>query len=289
MAGRGGLLRPIPHGTYRVNEAMVADLLSDTIGEHAANLGGLIARELVSGSPRPAFIVDPVVVDDAPSRVKITGVKAIRRRVVSHALNQIATARRYAEENETFYEKLNLIVAHMGGGISIGAHRGGHYIDVNNALDGEGPFTPQRSGSLPVGQLIEICFSGQYTKAELKQLNKGRGGLIDLLGTSDLRLLEQRYRQGDAEVIEVLDAMAYQIAKWIASMIPAFDGEKVHRILLTGGAARSEVLVSGITKGLSALDCGISLYPGENEMFALVKGALRVLSGREPAKEYTAR
>jgi len=289
VAGRGGLLRPIPHGTYRVNEAMVADLLSDTIGEHAANLGGLIARELVSGSPRPAFIVDPVVVDDAPSRVKITGVKAIRRRVVSHALNQIATARRYAEENETFYEKLNLIVAHMGGGISIGAHRGGHYIDVNNALDGEGPFTPQRSGSLPVGQLIEICFSGQYTKAELKQLNKGRGGLIDLLGTSDLRLLEQRYRQGDAEVIEVLDAMAYQIAKWIASMIPAFDGEKVHRILLTGGAARSEVLVSGITKGLSALDCGISLYPGENEMFALVKGALRVLSGREPAKEYTAR
>jgi butyrate kinase len=267
---------------------MVADLLSDTIGEHAANLGGLIARELVAGTSKPAYIVDPVVVDDAPSRVKITGVKAIRRRVVSHALNQIATARRYAEENETFYEKLNLIVAHLGGGISVGAHRRGHYIDVNNALDGEGPFTPQRSGSLPVGQLIEICFSGQYTKAELKQLNKGRGGLIDLLGTADLRALEQRYLHGEAEVIEVLDAMAYQIAKWITSMIPAFDGEKVHRILLTGGAARSQVLVSGISKGLGALDCGVSLYPGENEMFALVKGALRVLSGREEAKEYGA-
>jgi len=287
ISGRGGLLHPIPHGTYRVNEAMVADLLSDTIGEHAANLGGLIARELAAEARKPAFIVDPVVVDEALPRVKITGVKAIRRRVVSHALNQIATARRYAEENETFYEKLNLIVAHMGGGISIGAHQRGHYIDVNNALDGEGPFTPQRSGSLPVGQLIEACFSGHYTKAQLKQLNKGRGGLIDLLGTADLRILEQRYLQGDPDVIEVIDAMAYQIAKWIASMLPAFDGEKVHRILLTGGAARCRVLVDGITRGLSAWDCGITLYPGENEMFALVKGALRVLSGREEAKEYT--
>jgi butyrate kinase len=287
VSGRGGLLRPIPHGTYDVNDAMVEDLLGGVYGEHASNLGGLIARELLAGSGKPAFIVDPVVVDEVPSRVKITGIKTLRRRVVSHALNQIATARRYAEENETFYEKLNLIVAHLGGGISIGAHRKGHYIDVNNALDGEGPFTPQRSGSLPVGDLVETCFSGQYSRSELRQLIKGRGGLIDLLGTADLRILEQRYREGDAEVIEVLDAMAYQISKWIASMLPAFDGEKVHRILLTGGAARCGVLVEGIRRGLSALDCGISLYPGENEMSALVKGALRVLSGRETAREYT--
>ena len=191
VSGRGGLLWPIPHGTYPVNEAMAEDLLDGVQGEHASNLGGLIARDLVGDSGKPAFIVDPVVVDEVPEFVKITGLKAIRRKVISHALNQIATARRYAEENETFYEKINVIVAHLGGGISIGAHKQGHYIDVNNALDGEGPFTPQRSGSLPVGQLIELCFSGKYTKAELKQLNKGRGGLIDLLGTADLRELEK--------------------------------------------------------------------------------------------------
>jgi len=287
VSGRGGVLWPVPHGTYPVNEAMAQDLMVGVQGDHASNLGGLIARELVAGSGRPAFIVDPVVVDEVPDRAKITGIKAIRRKIVSHALNQIATARRYAEEQQTFYERINVIVAHMGGGVSIGAHHRGHYVDVNNALDGEGPFTPQRSGSLPVGQLIDLCFSGQYTKEQLKQLNKGRGGLIDLLGTGDLRELERRYLAGEAEVIEVMDAMAYQIARWIASLVPAFEGEPVDQILLTGGMARCRTTVDFIRRSVSAMGCGVTIYPGENEMFALAKGALRVLSGKEAPRIYT--
>ncbi len=287
VSARGGLIRPIPHGTYFVNRPMVDDLQAGYGGEHASNLGGLIAFDLVGQTGKPAFIVDPVVVDEAPERVKITGLKAFRRKIISHALNQIASARRYAEENETFYERLNLIVAHMGGGISIGAHKRGHYLDVNNALDGEGPFTPQRSGSLPVGQLIEACFSGQYTKADLKKLNKGQGGLIDLLGTADLRELERRYYEGDREVVAVFEAQAYQIAKWITCLLPAFDGENVDQVILTGGMARCKPHVEKITRYVAALHCGVTVYPGENEMFALVKGALRVLEGKEEAKTYS--
>ncbi len=237
---------------------------------------------------RPAFIVDPVVVDEVPERVKITGLKELRRKVISHALNQIATARRYAEENETFYEEINVIVAHMGGGITIGAHAKGRYIDVNNGLNGEGPFTPQRSGSLPTGQLIDLCFSGRYTHAQLRQLNKGRGGLIDLLGTADFREVERRVLAGDAEAAAVVEAMVYQIAKGIAALVPAFDGAPVDRILLTGGLARSRLLVEGITRGVAAMGCGVTVYPGENEMAALVKGALRVLQGKEEARTYAA-
>jgi butyrate kinase len=286
VAGRGGLLRPIPHGTYGVSDAMLEDLRSGRRGDHASNLGGLIAHELVGDSGKPAFIVDPVVVDEVAERAKITGVKVLRRRIVSHALNEIAVARRYAEEHETFYDKVNVIVAHMGGGISVGAHRRGKYLDVNNALDGEGPFTPQRSGTLPVGALIELCFSGRYTKDELKKLNKGRGGLIDLLGTADLREVERRIEAGDAEAALVFDAMTYQIARWITSLLPAFEGEPIDAVLLTGGMARSARLVDAISRAVVGLRCPVKVYPGENEMLALAKGALRVLDGREPAREY---
>lgn len=285
-SGRGGLLFPIKHGTYLVNERMRHDLIEGPQGDHASNLGGLIAHELVEGSGKPAFIVDPVVVDEAPDHIRITGIKTIRRKVISHALNQIATARRYAQENETFYERLNLIVCHMGGGITVGAHRKGHYIDVNNGLDGEGPFTPQRSGTLPPGQLIDLCFSGRYTVAEIKKLNKGRGGLIDLLGTSDMREVERRIDAGDAEAKTVFEAMAYQIAKHITALLPAFSGEPVDRILLTGGLARSIRLVTRIREFVAAVGCGVSVYPGENELAALALGALRVLSGKEKAREY---
>jgi butyrate kinase len=288
VAGRGGLLKPIPHGTYNVNEAMRDDLLAESGPDHASNLGALIARELVGGTGKPAFIVDPVVVDEAPERVKVTGMKAIRRKVISHALNQIATARRYAEERETFYEYLNLIVCHMGGGITIGAHATGRYIDVNNGLDGEGPFSPQRSGGEPTGDLIRLCFSGRYTLEELLKLNKGRGGLIDLLGTADFREVEARVDAGEPEACEVYEAMVYQIAKHITGLLPAFDGERVDQVLLTGGLSRSERLVRDITRGVRALGCGVTTYPGENEMHALVKGALRVLNGREEAREYGA-
>ena len=177
-------------------------------------------------------------------------------------------------------------MAHLGGGITIGAHCQGQYLDVNNGLDGEGPFTPQRSGSLPVGQLIELCFSGRYTHQELRQLNKGRGGLIDLLGTADLRELEGRYLQGEAEVVAVMDAMAYQVAKGITALLPAFGGARVDQILLTGGMARCKPTVAFIQRAVAAVGCGVTIYPGENELAALAKGALRVLSGKEHAKEY---
>jgi butyrate kinase len=286
VSGRGGVLHPMPHGTFHVNDRMVEDLKIGLLGEHASNLGGLIARDLVGDSGKPAFIVDPVVVDEADERVRITGIKDIRRKVVSHALNQIATAHRYAQDNETFYDYLNLIVCHMGGGISIGAHKKGRYVDANNALDGEGPFAPQRSGSLPVAAFMELVLSGKYTRDELKQLIKGKGGLMDLLGTSSLIELEKRYEAGDTEVKSILDAEAYQIAKWISSMVPAFDGEKVDQILLTGGMARAKFFVAEIRRLLRSVGCKITVYPGENEMAALALGALRVLSGKEAVKEY---
>ncbi len=286
ISGRGGLLQPITHGAYLVNDRMREDLMSGTGTDHASNLGALIARELVEGTDKPAFIVDPVVVDEAPDRVRVTGMKAIRRKVISHALNQISTARRYAEEHETFYRYLNVIVCHMGGGITVGAHAKGRYIDVNNGLDGEGPFSPQRSGSMPTGDLIRLCFSGEYTLAELLQLNKGKGGLIDLLGTADFREVEARVKDGDPVAREVYEAMVYQICKNITALLPAFDGEAVEQVLLTGGMARSEMLVGDITKGVKALGCGVTAYPGENEMYALVKGALRVLDGRETPGDY---
>jgi len=286
VSGRGGLLRPIPHGTWNVGPAMLEDLKAGVRGEHASNLGALIAAELVAGTGKPAYIVDPVVVDEAEPKVKVSGLKELPRRVISHALNQIATARRYAEEHETFYERVNVVVAHLGGGITVGAHRKGRYIDVNNGLDGEGPFSPQRTGTLPAGQLIDLCFSGKYTKADLKTLNKGRGGLVDLLGTSDMREVERRMEAGDAEARLVFDAMAYQIAKGITALVPAFDGESVDAILLTGGLARSGKLVAELSRLTSALGCPVRVYPGENEMAALAKGALRVLSGRETARDY---
>ena len=209
VAGRGGLLKPIKHGTYLVNDEMIKDLRAGIAGEHASNLGGIIAAELVKESGKKAYIVDPVVVDEAYEKMKITGIKEIRRFVISHALNQIASARRYADENETFYENINVIVAHMGGGISVGAHHRGRYADVNNALNGEGPFSPQRSGTLPAGQLIDLCFSGKYTKAQLKQLNKGRGGLIDLLGTNNLLEVEQMIKSGDEYASLVFEALLF--------------------------------------------------------------------------------
>ncbi len=288
FCGRGGLLRPMPHGTYRVGEGILADLRSGIGGDHASNLGALIAHELGAPAGKPAFIVDPVVVDEAPARVKITGVKAIRRRVISHALNQVASARRFAQESETFYEKVNVIVCHLGGGISIGAHCRGRYIDVNNALDGEGPFSPERSGSLPQGQLAELCFSGAYTHADIKSLIKGAGGLVDLLGTSDLREVERRIENGDADAAEVFDALAYQVAKAAASLIPAFEGQPIDRVVLTGGMARSARLVEKLQAYLAGMPCGITVYAGENEMVALAKGALRVLYGKEEQREYGA-
>ncbi len=286
ISARGGLLSPIDHGTYAINQRMREDLLAAVGGEHASNLGALIAADLAAADDKPAFIVDPVVVDEVEEKAKITGFKCVRRKVVSHALNQIATAQRFAKEHETFYKYLNLIVCHMGGGITIGAHHKGRYIDVNNGLTGEGPFTPQRSGTIPTGQLIDLCFSGSYTYEELKLLNKGRGGMIDLLGTADMREVDRRVEAGDAEATLVFDALVYQIAKHITALLPAFGGEQVDRVLLTGGMARSDMLVAGIKNAVVAIGCGVTVYPGENEMQALAQGALRVLNGKEKPRNY---
>jgi butyrate kinase len=286
VCGRGGLLRPLPHGTYRVNQAILDDLRAGVGGDHASNLGALLAHELAAPAGKPAFIVDPVVVDEAPSRVKITGFKEIRRRIISHALNQVASARRFAQESETFYENVNVVVCHLGGGISVGAHCQGHYVDANNALDGEGPFTPERAGTLPAAQLADLCFSGRYSHAEVMRMIKGAGGLIALVGTSDLREIEQRIADRDTWAAEVFDALAYQVAKAAAALLPAFEGRKLDRIILTGGMARSQPLVDRISHYLSGIPCGMTVYPGENEMVALAKGALRVLYEKEAPREY---
>ena len=286
VSARGGLLHPIPHGTYAVNQRMRDDLMVESGSDHASNLGALIADALVGDLGKPAFIVDPVVVDEMDDRNRVTGVKDLRRKSISHALNQIATAHRYARDAETFYDRVNVVVCHMGGGISIGAHRKGQFADVNNALDGEGPFSPQRSGSLPVADLVRLCFSGKYTMEELLKLNKGRGGLIDLLGTTDFMLVEKKYLEGDPDFAPVFEAMCYQISKWICSMVPAFDGEPIDQVLLTGGLARAKPLVELVRKACEPLGCGMTVYAGENEMMALAQGALRVLRGREEVRQY---
>ncbi len=286
VVGRGGLIWPVPAGTFLVNERMKEDLRACVQGSHASNLGGLIAAEIAEELGIPAYIVDPVVVDEVCEIYKITGLKELRRKIISHALSQIATAKRYAEETGRFYREINVIVAHLGGGISIGAHYKGRYVEVNNALDGEGPFTPERSGSLPVGQLIQLCYSGKYTLKEMKLKNKGRGGLIDLVGTSDFLEVERRVLAGEPEFVAVFEAMAYQVARWITSLLPAFEGEPVDQVLLTGGLARCRPFVERIKQRIAALNVGVTVYPGENEMTALRDGALRVLMGKEKAKTY---
>jgi butyrate kinase len=287
VVGRGGLLWPVSSGTYAVNERMKQDLHDNVQGIHASNLGGLIAAEIAAQFDVPAYIVDPVVVDEVRDEYKITGMRDIRRKIISHALSQIATAKRFAEDRGRFYKEINVIVAHMGGGISIGAHYKGRYVEVNNALDGEGPFTPERSGSLPVGQLIQLCYSRKYMLKEMKLKNVGRGGLYDLLGTTDFLQIEKKVLAGDKKTTHVFNAMAYQVARWISSLLPAFESEPVDQILLTGGLARCQPFVEAIKNRVAALGVGVTVYPGENEMAALRKGALRVLMKKEEVKEYT--
>ena len=286
LACRGGLLRPIPHGTYAITPTMLEELKEAKWGDHPCNLGAMIGQAFSQKLHIPAYVVDPGVVDELPMRARLTGLKEIRRRCISHALNAYAQTRRYATEQGTFYDRLNLIVAHIGGGISIGAHKRGHYIDVNNALDGEGPFSPERSGSLPVGQLIDLCFSGKYTREELRRLNRGKGGMLSLLGTADMREIERRYLEGEQEVVDALEAMAYAIAKGITALWPAFDGEEVEAVILTGGASRCQPLINKIKKYISATKVKVVLYPGEWEMPALANGVARVLNGKEKLKDY---
>lgn len=284
VVGRGGLLRPMEGGTYNVNDAMLEDIRTAAMGQHASNLGALIAREIAGQLNIPSFIVDPVVVDELDEIARISGMPEIERISIFHALNQKAVARRAAKDLGKPYEELNLIVAHLGGGISVGAHRNGRIVDVNNALDGEGPFSPERAGSLPVSGLIKLCYSGKYTIDELKKKLVGNGGLIAYLGTNDGREVEDMIKKGNKEAELVYKAMAYQVSKEIGACATVLEG-KVDAILITGGLAYDKALISWIKESVEFI-AGIKVYPGEDEMIALAEGGLRVLRGEEEAKEY---
>ncbi len=284
VVGRGGLLRPIPSGTYRVNERMLDDLRQPGEREHASNLGALLAHEIAMMAGVPAFIVDPVCVDEFDDIARISGWPEIQRRSLSHALNLKATGRRAAKDLGKRYEDLNLVIAHLGGGISVTAHRRGRMVDVNQALDGTGPFSPERAGGLPVGDVVRIAYSGQYTLREMLKKIAGQGGLVAHLGTNSAVEVERRIAEGDAHARLVYEAMAYQIAKEIGAMATVLKGD-VDAVVITGGVARSEMLVGWITERVRFI-APVLVYPGEDEMLALVQGALRVLRGEEEAKEY---
>lgn len=284
VVGRGGLLKPIEGGTYNVNDKMLEDLKAGVQGQHASNLGGIIAYEIAKPLNIPSFIVDPVVVDEMEDIARISGMPEIQRISIFHALNQKAMARRYARELGTPYEDLNLIVAHMGGGISVGAHRKGRVIDVNNALDGEGPFSPERTGTLPVASLIKLCYSGKYTYEEMKKKITGKGGFVAYLNTNDAREVENMIREGNGEAELIYKAMAYQVAKEIGSLAAVLKG-KVDAVILTGGLAYGKEYVEWIRERVSFIS-KVVVYPGEDELLALAEGGLRVLSGEEAAKNY---
>lgn len=284
VVGRGGLLKPIQGGTYSVSEVMIADLKIGVLGEHASNLGGIIAKEIATVANCPSFIVDPVVVDELQDVARISGIPEIERKSIFHALNQKATARRAAVELGKKYEDINVIVAHMGGGISVGAHLKGSVVDVANALDGEGPFSPERSGGLPVGDLVKMCYSGKYTIDDIKKRIKGNGGIVAYLGTNDAREVIAMIEDGNEKAKLIFEAMAYQVAKEIGACAAVLKGE-VDAIILTGGIAYAKMFVKWIVERISFIG-EIKIYPGEDEMIALAQGALRVLKGEEEAKSY---
>jgi len=284
VVGRGGLVEPIDSGVYLVNDRMLHDLVHSTAASHASSLGGIIAAELGRRIGRPAYVVDPVVVDEMDPYAKLSGMPGIERRSVFHALNQKTVARRCAAEMGRQYEDCRLIVAHMGGGITVGAHRYGRVIDVNDGLAGEGPFSPERTGGIPAEPLIRMCFSGAYTEKELIDRVTRGGGMGAYLGTNDLRACERLIKEGDDYAALVLESMAYQVSKEIGAMVAVLEG-RVDAIVLTGGLAYSNRF-TGAIKNRVSLIAPVRVYPGEDELRALASGALRVLRGEEQAKEY---
>lgn len=284
VVGRGGLLQPIPGGTYDVNEVMREDLKKGVQGEHASNLGGVLAHEIAAQLNIPAFIVDPVVVDEMEEVSRYSGNPELPRKSIFHALNQKAVGRRAAKELGKKYEEAKLIVAHLGGGISVGAHRLGRVIDVNNALDGDGPFSPERSGGVPAGELMRACFSGEYTQQEIYKKIVGKGGLVAYLNTNDGREVVASINEGDEKAEIIYKAMAYQVSKEIGSCAAVLKGQ-IDAIVLTGGLAYDNLLTGWIKEHVAFLS-RVLVYPGEDEMIALVEGALRILRGEEEAKTY---
>lgn len=285
VVGCGGLVKPIISGVYEVNEALIHDLRLGVQGQHASNLGGLIANDIAQSLPSArAFIADPVVVDELQPLARITGHPLFERTSIFHALNQKAIARQYAKSISRPYEELNLIVAHLGGGISVGAHCKGRVIDVNQALHGEGPFSPERSGTLPVGALVSLCFSGEYTEEQIKKMITGKGGYVAYLGTNDAYEVEKRANSGDEKAAFIQEAMAYQVSKEIGALSTVLKGE-IDAILLTGGIAYGKPFVESVSERVKHL-AQIFVYPGEDEMRALAMNGLMVLKGEIEPKVY---
>ncbi|RGY98690.1 butyrate kinase [Clostridium sp. AM58-1XD] len=285
VVGRGGLLKPIPGGTYPVSEELLNDLYIGKQGQHASNLGGILAKEIADTVGIPSYIVDPVVVDEMEDVARLSGVPEIPRISIFHALNQKAVAKRYAKEKGVSYDSLRLVIAHMGGGVSVGAHADGRVIDVNNTLDGDGPFSPERAGGVPTGGLIKLCFSGKYTEKEVYKKIVGGGGMTAYMGTNDMRSIEDAaFKEGDPKAKAIVDAFCYQVSKEIGAMAAALCG-KVDQIILTGGIAYGKPVTDAIKAHVGFIS-DVTVYPGEDELLALAQGALRVLNGEEEAKVY---
>ncbi len=284
VVGRGGLIRPLRSGVYEVNSAMLKDLNKGYNGQHASNLGGILASELARIYGCKAFIVDPVVVDEMDRIARYSGLRQIERRSIFHALNQKAVARRAADRLGKRYEDVNLIVAHLGGGISVGLHRKGRVSDVNNALDGDGPFAVNRSGGLPVGDLLKLLQSGEYSPQQLKDTISRAGGVYSYLGETDMRKIERMIEDGNGYANEVIDAMTYQVAKEIGALAVAAAGS-IDGVVLTGGLAKSNMIVERI-KNRVAFIARVFVFPGEFELEALIEASLRALEGKEPIRTY---
>lgn len=284
IVGRGGMLKPIEGGTYLVNNEMIEYVKEAPRGEHASNLGCVIAKDLGDSVNIPSFIVDPVAVDEMKDIARYTGMPSLMRQSLFHALNQKAVALKAAHKLNKDYHDLNLIVAHLGGGISVGVHEKGHVIDVNNALDGDGPMSPERSGSVPIGPLYKMAMSGEYTLKEMKKMNYGNGGLVAYLGTNDGFEIEKRIKDGDQQAKFMLEVMCYQIAKEIGSCATVVKGQ-VDAIVITGGLAYDKFIVDFIQERVEFIS-QVLVFPGEDEMEALSLGALRVLNNEETHKEY---
>ena len=285
VVGRGGLLKPIPGGTYEVTDALIKDLVEAKRGEHASNLGGLLAKEIADEVGVPAYIVDPVVVDELSDVARISGHPEMPRTSIFHALNQKAVAKRYAKEQGVPYESLNLIVVHMGGGVSVGAHKDGKVVDVFNALNGDGAFSPERAGAIPNGELVRLCYSGKYTEKEMVKQLVGKAGYNAYLGTNDQRDVEDlAFTKHDAKAKLVMDAFIYQVAKDMGAQATVLCG-KVDQVILTGGIAYSDYVVEELKKRAGFI-APFTVYAGEDELLALAQGALRVLNKEEEAKVY---
>ena len=284
IVGRGGMLKPIPGGTYAVTDTLLEDLKVGRSGQHASNLGGILAREIGDSIGVPSYIVDPVVVDEMIPIARYSGVPELPRKSIFHALNQKAVAKRYAKEIGKNYEDLNLIVVHMGGGVSVGPHKNGRIIDIFNALDGDGAFSPERAGAVPVGDLVKMCFSGKYTEKEVYKKLVGNGGFNAYLGTNDMRDVEKMVNEGDAHADEVRQAFIFQMSKNIGAMATVLEG-KVDRIIVTGGIAYDKAVVAALKERCEWI-APFTVYPGEDELLALCQGGLRVMNKEEEAKEY---